>query len=353
MEQIIVLPDLEIKEALEILDSSPVKTLFVVNHQRQLLGSLTDGDIRRWILRTGDIRGTVQEACYTDPFVLDVSFDRLLAMRTMTEKHLEAVPVINTDRVIERVILREELSGRSSLPETKTLADLPVVIMAGGRGTRLDPFTRILPKPLIPIGNQPVIELIMQQFAGFGAERFYITLNHKAALVKAFFEEQQYPYRISFVEEDQPLGTAGALKLLQGTLSGNLFVTNCDVIIRGDYNQMVRFHHEGQYALTIAAAIHNQSIPYGVCEADEQGELIQLTEKPEYSMLINTGMYLLSSKVIQMIPENTMYHITDLIKDLQAAGHQIGVFPLPQDAWQDVGQWEEYRTAIQIIGGQI
>jgi dTDP-glucose pyrophosphorylase/CBS domain-containing protein len=351
MDTLIISHTLAIKEALGLLDSSPVKTLFVINENRQLLGSLTDGDIRRWILNTGDLRGTVEEACFRDPFVLEPSFNRTEALQIMTEKHLEAAPLMAGQRIIDRIILKEELSGIATPVSTNALANLPVVIMAGGRGTRLDPFTRILPKPLIPIGNQPVIELIMQQFARFGADRFYITLNHKAALVKAFFEEQQYPYRITFVEEDQPLGTAGALKLLQGTLSGDLFVSNCDVIVRGDYNQMVKFHRDGGFALTIVAAIHNQLIPYGVCEADERGQLQRLTEKPEFSMLINTGMYLLKSETIDFIPDQSMYHITHLINDLQKAGQTIGVFPLPQEAWHDVGQWEEYRTAIQTIGG--
>jgi len=353
MDTLIISHSLEIRDALGILDISPVKTLFVINESQQLLGSLTDGDIRRWILGTGDIRGTVAEACFREPFILESPFDRAEALRIMSEKHLEAAPLINRHGKIERIVLAGELSGITAAPASDILADLPVVIMAGGRGTRLDPFTRILPKPLIPIGNQPVIELIMQQFASFGAHRFYITLHHKAALVRAFFEEQQYPYQITFVEEEQPLGTAGALKLLQGTLSGDLFVTNCDVMIKGDYSQMVRFHREGGFALTIAAAIHSQLIPYGVCEADELGQLQRLTEKPEYSMLINTGMYLMKSECMNLIPDNTMYHITHLINDLQQSGQKVGVYPLPKDAWQDVGQWEEYRTAIQAIGGTL
>jgi dTDP-glucose pyrophosphorylase len=345
MELLTIHHTMPIRQALGILDGLYTKTLFLVDDDGVLQGSLTDGDIRRWILHTGDIKGTAMEACNPVPTVIHRPFDNASVQLMLKEKHLQAVPVLNQSGVIESIICRDDIPGVHQEVSAE-LQTVPVVIMAGGKGTRLDPFTRILPKPLIPIGNQPVIEVIMQEFARFGANLFHISLNHKARLIRAYFEEQQYPYDIRFIEEDEPLGTAGALKMLAGKLNGDLFVSNCDVIIHSHYGDMLRFHRQSGFALTMVAAIHNQAIPYGVCEVDEKGHLKQITEKPEYSMLVNTGMYIMHSEVLQMIPENTMYHMTDLIAALQASEKPIGVFPVPANAYHDIGQWDAYKSAL-------
>lgn len=348
MSKLIIPQSMTIKRALEILDESPTKTLFLTDSNGVLTGSLTDGDIRRWILKTGDIKGVVTNACNPEPFVLRQPIDKELTLSVMSEKHLQAAPVINETGIIESIVIRDELEGAEK--ETKKeLAGVPVVIMAGGKGTRMDPFTRILPKPLIPIGNQPVIEIIMQEYAKYGANSFQISLNHQARLIKAYFEDQQYPYEIGFIEEDKPLGTAGALRLLKGVFNSDLFVSNCDSIIRSDYNEILKFHRQGGFALTITAALHNHAIPYGVCEVHDNGHLKSITEKPEYSILVNTGMYVLRSEITEMIPENEHYHITDLIADLKRAGKPVGVFPVNENSYFDLGQWDAYRSAVQHL----
>lgn len=343
MDNLIIPESLSVQEALEILDESYTKTLFLIGKDGSLQGSLTDGDIRRWILKTGSIKGKAADACNRSPFLLHHPASRSVAVQEMHERHLQAVPVVNDKGGIESILLREELTGK---PLVQELLGVPVVIMAGGRGTRLDPFTRILPKPLIPVGNQPVIELIMQAFARYGADTFYISLNHKASLIKAYFEDQQYPYKTEFIEEDKPLGTAGALRMLEGKISGDLFVSNCDSIIRSDYNEILRFHRQGGFDLTVIVAIHKQSIPYGVCDVAPDGSLLSITEKPEYSMLINTGMYVLRSELLKMIPEGEHFHITDLISRLKEKGNRTGVFPVPERSYHDLGQWEEYRNSL-------
>jgi dTDP-glucose pyrophosphorylase len=348
MDKLIIHQSLPIQKALEILDESHTKTLFITDEAGVLRGSLTDGDIRRWILSTGGIKGKVIQACNQNPFVLHHPVDKAEAWKIMAEKHLQAAPVVSASGLIDSVLIREDLTAGHSEPSTE-LHGIPVVIMAGGKGTRLDPITRILPKPLVPVGNQPVIELIMQEFARFGVTGFTISLNHQARLIKAYFEERQYPYNIRFLEEDQPLGTAGALKLISGSVSGDLFVTNCDIIIRSDYNEILRFHRQGGFALTIVAALHRHAIPYGVCEASDTGHLLQITEKPEYSLLINAGMYVLQSDVLDLIPGRQEYHITQLIEALQAQGRPVGVFPVAENAYHDIGRWEAYQAALPLL----
>lgn len=344
-EKVIIPHTLSVQQALEILDDSPVKTLFLTDPEGRLFGSLTDGDVRRWILRHGDISGTVTDACNPAPYTLRIPFDRREVLQEMREKHLNAAPVVDAAGMIASLVLISELAEEEA-SDTSALHGIPVVIMAGGKGTRLDPFTRILPKPLIPIGNQPVIELIMQELARCGADRFIISVNHQARLIKAYFEDQQYPYSIAFLEEDQPLGTAGALKMLDGKVEGELLVSNCDVIIKSDVGEMLRFHRSGGFSITVVAALYNLSVPYGVCDVDEKGVLQRITEKPEFSMLINSGMYILNAECLQLIPENRMFHITHLIEAVQATGKPVGVFPIPQSAYHDIGQWDAYHTAL-------
>ncbi|HRZ42987.1 MAG TPA: sugar phosphate nucleotidyltransferase [Bacteroidales bacterium] len=344
-DRVIIQHTLSVQQALEILDDSPVKTLFLTDGDGRLCGSLTDGDVRRWILRNGDISGTVSDACNPSPYTLRLPFDRHEVLHQMKEKHLNAAPVVDVAGKIDSIVLISELSDQGS-SDASALHGVPVVIMAGGKGTRLDPFTRILPKPLIPIGNQPVIEVIMHELARYGADRFIISLNHQARLIKAYFEDQQYPYDISFLEEDQPLGTAGALKMLEGKIEGDLLVSNCDVIIKSDVGEMLRFHRSGGFSITVVAALYNLSVPYGVCDVDEKGVLLRITEKPEFSMLINSGMYVLGSDCLSMIPESRMFHITHLIEAVQAAGKPVGVFPIPGSAYHDIGQWDAYHSAL-------
>lgn len=337
-----------VPEALRILDGSEIKTLFIIDDKYRLVGSLTDGDVRRYILRTGGLAGDVSDACNRDPFVVEGGYDREEVIGRMRSMHLKAAPVIDRDRKIVDFLI-PSIDSDLDDPKEQTLANIPVVIMAGGKGTRLDPFTRILPKPLIPIGNQPVIEIIMNEFNRYGASKFFISVNHKARLIKAYFEDQSYPYQISFLEEEEPLGTAGALKMLEGTVSGDFFVSNCDVIIKSDFSEVLQFHRAGDYHLTIIAAMHQHAIPYGVCEPGEDGSLISITEKPEYSMLINTGVYILNSRALKHIIPNRVFHITDLIDKLKESGLRVGVYPVEESSYSDIGQWETYRKTLQSM----
>ena len=221
--------------------------------------------------------------------------------------------------------------------------------MGGGKGTRLDPFTRILPKPLIPMGNDPIIKIIMDEFGKYGMSDFYITLNNKGKMIKAYFHDHNLPYKINFIEEQKPLGTAGALKLIKPKLKETFFVSNCDIIIKSDYNDIIKFHKERKNSLTLVGSMQHYTIPYGVCEIENGGDLISIREKPQYDFLTNTGMYVLELDVLNLIPGDTYFDMTDLIKAIQGKGQKVGVFPVSKESWIDVGQWAEYKNAIQKI----
>jgi NDP-sugar pyrophosphorylase family protein len=172
-------------------------------------------------------------------------------------------------------------------------------------------------------------------------------VNYKGRILKAYFEELQPDYNVIFVDENEPLGTAGSLQLLMGKFDKPFFVTNCDIIVKADYTSLYSFHKKEKNDITLVASAKEYIIPYGTCELNSDGHLSHINEKPKYDFLINTGLYVLSPEVLELIPKNKFYHITHLIEDAKKKGKKVGVFPIEDDAWIDVGQWAEYQKAIE------
>lgn len=344
--------DTSIKDAMKKIDKGAKRIVFVVDEAGHLLGSLSDGDIRRYILKTGSIEGKLEFVFNASPFAVSQEYNLDEIRAEIIKNDYRAVPVLDADKKVVDILFWEDiLEGKARKKHSQI--NLPVVVMAGGAGTRLDPFTRILPKPLIPIGDKAMIEVIMDEFARYGIDTFYITINHKSKMIKAFFEENTKYGNIRFVEETKPLGTVGSLYYLKDELSTTFFVTNCDILIDEDYTQIYEFHKKGNYDLTLIAAMKNFTIPYGICELEHDGLLKQISEKPEFNFLVNTGMYILEPKLLSLIPKENYFDITDLIRYLKENNYRIGVFPVSDQSWIDVGQWEEYKNAIkkfEVIG---
>ena len=225
----------------------------------------------------------------------------------------------------------------------KHLKDTAVIIMAGGKGNRLKPFTNILPKPLVPINDKTIIEIIIQHFVDHKCNDFYLTLNYKSKLLKAYFQELEPKYNVSYFDEEIPLGTAGSLKYFKEKIEAPFFVTNCDIIIKSDYYDLMKFHNDQNFDITLVASAKEYTIPYGTVKLDDAGHLTQINEKPKYNFLINAGMYVLNPDILDLIPENKFYHITQLIADAKKNGKKVGIFPIGGDDWIDVGQWAEYK----------
>jgi NDP-sugar pyrophosphorylase family protein len=265
----------------------------------------------------------------------------------MRDLKLDFIPIIDKNNMVADYITWSGIGGESQ-PE-KSLSDVPVVIMAGGKGTRLEPFTMVLPKPLVPIHENPIIEHIIERFTNLGCNDFHLTLSYKGKILKAYFEELRPKYKIHFVEEQEPLGTAGSLRFLKEKFHQPFFVTNCDIIIKADYASLYKYHCKGSYDLTLVASAKEYVIPYGTCELNSDGNLSHINEKPKYDFLINTGLYVLNPDVIELIPENKCYHITHLIEALKKQNKKVGVFPISENDWIDIGQWEEYKKAINNL----
>ena len=351
VEKFFIPEDTPIKTAMRRMGEAGERILFVVNADQQLIGSLTDGDIRRWVLANGDLMVDISRIYNRQPLYVKEHYDMERVKELMIKSKITGIPVIGPDELISDVLIWNAVfSGKKTAREERI--DVPVMIMAGGKGTRLDPFTKILPKPLIPIGEKTILELIMDKFHDYGVQSFYISTNHKSRLIKAYFEERESPYTIKFVEETKPLGTIGSLSLIREEVHDSIIVSNCDIIIECDYHEFLEHHRMKGYDLTLVGSFRHFKIPYGICKIADGGALLGIEEKPEYDYLINTGMYILKKDVLNLIPDNEHFNITDLIKKIKDSRGKVGVFPIDEKSWIDIGQWDEYQKAVRHLGGE-
>ncbi len=347
-EMFLISKDRFIKDAMKQMSDNGEKVLFVVDKNNVLFGALSDGDIRRWILNGKSLRDHVEKVCNRSPKVVGPEYDIEEVKRLMLQLKIEYVPVVDSKMNIVEVLAWDAVF-REKIISQKTPITIQVVIMAGGQGTRLDPFTTVLPKPLIPIGEKPIIEIIMGKFNEYGIKDFYVSVNHKFRMIKSYFEEEDGKYNIRFVEEKIPLGTAGSLRLVKNKLKDPFIVTNCDIIIDTDYGEIVRFHKDSKYDMTLVVSCKHYVIPYGVCTIENGGRLKHLEEKPEHDLLVNTGMYVMTKGILDLIPKNQPFHMNELIESAKEHGFKIGAFPISEKAWIDIGQWDEYHKAVKHL----
>lgn len=352
MKNLFVKPNITIRDAMKMLEKTAEKCLIVVdvNDNHKLLGTVTDGDLRRSILNNAKINSTIENSFNREPVTLQKgSYTEKEVRKLLVQHEIDLIPVLDDEkRVVSYITWKQVFSG-SKTPKKKTLT-APVVIMAGGKGTRLEPFTTVLPKPLVPIHDKPIIEHIIERFTSVGVNDFFFMVNYKSRILRAFLEELNPDYSLSFIEEQEPLGTAGSLQFLTGKFNKPFLVTNCDIIIDADYIDLYAFHLNNGYDITLVASAKEYIIPYGACELNSDGHLDHIKEKPSYNILANTGLYVLNPKTLKMIPKDRMYHITELIADAKKQGMKVGVYPVSEDAWIDVGQWAEYQKAVERFG---
>jgi len=349
MKDITVLPDITIRQAMKKLSQSGEKCLVIVDENNGLLGTLSDGDLRKAILKGASVGDSISNTYQRKPAILVKGRYRLDdARKLFTKNKFDLIPVVDAQGGVADILLWETVLQSEKNRKTETL-NAPVVIMAGGEGARLEPFTKVLPKPLVPIHGKPVIEHILERFTDVGVNEFVVTVNYKARIMRAFFEELQPDFSVDFVEEREPLGTAGSLKFLEDKFDKPIFVTNCDIIVKADYRDLYSFHKNNGSDITLVASMKNYVIPYGTCELNDEGYLKEITEKPEYDFLVNTGLYVLNPDVLHLIPKDKRYHITHLIEDAQKDEKKIGVYPIDDDDWIDVGQWAEYQKAVSQL----
>lgn len=349
-KQVMIAPTCTIRQALQRLDENSRRILLLVEN-RKLLGVVTDGDIRRWILGNGDLTAPVSNIANKKPIILfDGEFALEDARREMLHNRAEALPVVNRQGELVSIIYWFDVAEGTVEPQQRF--NLPVVIMAGGLGKRLAPYTQVLPKPLIPIGDKTIVERIIDRFLPYGCNEFLVSVNYHAKMIQAYFDETARDYRMTFLQEEEPRGTIGSLSLARNRLSTTFFVTNCDIIVNTDYEAILRFHRDNGFRLTTVGASKNFAIAYGVLDTDENGQLKQVREKPSNDFLVNTGIYLLEPSVLELIPPNGIFHITDLMNACLIKGLRVGVYPVSERAWLDMGQPDELKKMIDYFGNK-
>lgn len=348
MKKYIINSDATIKQAMKTLDAGGIGFLCIYKNNK-IYGIITDGDIRRAILNDLSLDISVSKITNTNYTYLNDNFIDEDADNIFRNTHIKHIPVINKKHELVDIIT-EDVFYKIKPSQKQKKIDAKVVIMAGGKGTRLMPFTQIIPKPLIPIGDKSMLEVIMEEYNKYEISDFFISVNYKASMIKAYFEEIEHNYNIKYIDEDKPLGTAGALKFVENEFNKPFFVANCDIIIKTDYTNIYDFHIKGGYDITLVASMQHYAIPYGVCEISIGGKLIKIEEKPEHDFLVNTGMYILEPKILKLIPQNEFYHITHLIDAVKNQGGKIGVFPVSEKSWIDIGQIEGYKKGLKILG---
>lgn len=323
--------------AMEKIDNNRKGTVYI-SEDEKIAGVITDGDIRRYILKNGNLNHAVITIANKKLTWITVE-DEKNVEKLLKEKQITSIPVLDSSRHLIKIYFTDDVVS----DEEKHL-NLPIVIMAGGQGTRLYPYTRILPKPLIPVGDQTITEHIMDSFGRFGCYKFDMIVNYKKNFIKSYFLDYQCKYKVDFVEEEQFLGTGGGLKLLEGKYTSTFFVTNCDILVDADYSAIIDYHKKNKNIVTMVCAMKNMVIPYGTVEMTEDGRALSLIEKPKLSFVTNTGLYVLEPEFIEAIPENTFIHITDLIQQCIDEGRNVGVYKINEEQWLDMGQMEELEN---------
>lgn len=336
-----------IRDAVTKMDEAGIGFCVCVNESDKVIGVITDGDFRHAVHRGIQLDDNVLKIVNKKFTSLQKGYNKEYAEEIFMKTIIRRIPILDQGKLID-IILKDKFYDVDKASKIRML-DKPVVIMAGGKGTRLDPFTRILPKPLIPLGNDPIIKVVMDEFNKFGITDFYISLNDKEKMVMAYFQDYKPGYRIEYIHEDQPLGTAGALKFLEGKMTDSFFVSNCDIIIHTNYCSFYDFHKKGGYGLTMIGSMRQYTVPYGVCDIDNKGMLRKMKEKPHFDFLVNTGMYLLEPEILKFIPDQMHYDMTDLIQRVQESGMKVGLFPVSEKSWIDIGELSEYKNVIKKL----
>lgn len=347
LEKILIKLDTSILETLKVIDDAAFEIALVVDDELKLLGTVTDGDIRRGIIRGADLQSPIADLMNRQPIVAgqNITDDELLFM--MTNRSIKHLPVVDRNNRVIKLIQLKDLIARK--PRNNT-----AVIMAGGLGSRLGELTREMPKPLLPVGNRPIIALIVEQLRRHGIEKINISINYHADRIKEYFSKNPIKgTQINYLEENEFLGTAGSLSLLTETVQQSLIVMNGDILSPVNFGNLLDFHATGHKQMTICTREFNFQIPYGVLQM-RGDELLDIEEKPSHSMFINAGIYVIEPAVLKLIKPGQQFDMPDLIKKVNTSAGGVSCYPV-SEFWLDIGNPIDYAKAHESfarISGQ-
>lgn len=348
VNQLVTTSETSLHAALLQMEKAKQKILFIIDEDGCLIGSISDGDVRRFFANGGLLSQSLDSVVNFEVKYIG-AFDDLDQAYGLMQKHcLTHVPRVDDEK---RIL---EILGADNVNSLKNRAfswdGLSVVIMAGGKGQRLQPFTKILPKPLVPIDDKPLVEIIMDKFALYGAKEFHLTVNFKGEMIKSYFDNTSVGYDLIYHWEEKPLGTAGSLRHIDFPEGEQVFVSNCDTILNINLSDLIGLHRKQRNDLTVVCAHQKHKVPYGVIELNENGNFFAVKEKPALNFLANTGMYLLNAEMIGLIPEGEAFDMPSLLEVASKVGKKVGIFEAHDSNWIDVGRWEEYRKVTGLFG---
>ena len=332
-----VLVEQKISDALLSLESSASEICLVVESNETLIGTLTDGDIRRALLKGATLDSPLQPYIHTNFTSVHPSANRATVLDLMQARSIRQIPVINEQGHLVGLHLLHELLGCVQRPNW-------AVIMAGGKGVRLLPITEQIPKPMIPVAGRPILERLILHLVSYGIRRIFIAINHLGHLVENHFGNgEQFGCQIDYLREIQPLGTGGALSLLPELPAHPMLVLNGDLVTEAHLGNMLQFHEQHQYKATIGVREYHHTIPFG-CVETEAGQVVKIEEKPLITRLINSGVYIINPELVGRVPKNEFYPITTFFDECLQDGESVGAYAIEEE-WLDVGQWEQLQKA--------
>jgi len=351
MEKYLVKKNTSLIEALKKITANGEKHVIVIDNKGAAIGIISDGDIRRAILKKLKLTSSISKILKKKfLYFKEKLFNKKKAIEYLQKNKIFFAPILNPKKIPINFITVNDANMRDlkQLSKNRKQKNEQVIIMAGGLGTRLRPFTNVLPKPLIPFGDKTVIEHIIQRFSKFNFNKILVTLNYKSKIIKSFFKEVKLKETVSFFEEKNPLGTVGCLSKLRNKLRGDFFLTNADSIIDIDMNDFLEFHKKNNNDVTIAAALKKYQVSYGSCIIDRKGNLKSLDEKPKYDLLVNTGLYIINSRVLKFLKKNKKSDIDEFLNILLKNRKKIKIFPISDLNWKDTGDWKEFNKLREI-----
>lgn len=344
LRKYIISNDANIIDALKKINENSKGIVFVCDQNEKLIGTITDGDIRRHIINNGNATDNVTYAMKTNPIIADYSIETTKDIyKKIHQKKLKAIPLLDESGVIVDIFFEGEEK------HIKRYIDIPVVIMAGGKGIRLKPYTDVLPKPLIPVGGRTIIDRIIRNFKDNGCKNIFVIINYKKELIKAYFISQSSMDNLKLIEENEFLGTAGGLSLLKDDLKETFIVSNCDILIEDEYYKFYEKHKSDKNLITIIAIKKDEIIPYGVLKVDDQGKVTGIDEKPKRQYIMNSGFYIIEPEALQLIPDNKFIHMTDIIEICRKKGYRIGTYLINESQWLDMGQKDELKKMMEFF----
>ncbi|MCZ8531819.1 nucleotidyltransferase family protein [Psychrobacillus psychrodurans] len=324
-------------ETMKVIDESTMQFAAVVDEEQELLGTVTDGDIRRGILRGEGLDVPIKQIMNPSPICASIKNTYSDCLNLLKKHKLKQLPIISEGNKIIDIIFADEDPTMKHNGNT-------VILMAGGLGTRLRPLTENMPKPMLSVGNKPILETIIEGFKQHGFTNFVISVNYKKEIIQDYFQDgAAFGVSISYIEEDKRMGTAGALSLLKEKPNNPIFVMNGDLLTQVNFEQLLHFHEDTDAIATMCVREYEYQIPYGVIETDGQ-QLVSIKEKPVQRSFVNAGIYVLSPEVFDYIPNGEFYDMPDLFKQLMDKQNNVSAFPV-REYWLDIGHMSDFERA--------